>query len=74
MYGEMEGTLLEGEEIGGGGVGASSLGENEDGLACRPHGLSGRVECGARGGAVCTVDEDGLGQRHEPTQKWRVLE
>jgi hypothetical protein len=64
LDGEMEGTLLEGEQHGLFGIGACAFGEDEDVLAFGAHRLGGAIEGGTGGGAVGAVNEDGLGEGH----------
>lgn len=69
LDGKVESALLEWEEGGCVCVGASALGEDEDGLLLRVHGLCGLGEGGECGRARGAVDEDGLGEGHELTEE-----
>lgn len=74
LYCEMESALLERQQGGLASIAARALGEDEDGLAVVAHCACGAIEGCAGGGAVGTVDEDGLAERHELAQEGGVFE
>lgn len=74
LDGEMEGTLLEREQIGGGKAGSCTLGENPETEFLLVHGGTHLLESLDAVLEVFAIDENRTGERHELTQERSELE